>query len=929
MRKKTKSILNSILFITICFLICGASLGYFFTDLNRTTVRTDKQIATIVFKKKIAQRKFSDSVVWERLQETSPLYNEDIIRTDVAAAAKLEFSDGDVSVDLDEKTMIQIFSGKNGELKIAVSGGNFTVDTTEATSAIKIDLGNSIINLEKGSRLSASNSDGNSSIVISEGTGVITNHEGEEEFILAGDTVKIDESGSKVKIPVTVTNLDVVQKYLVFEGQKQNVTFNLNIDSNYGSRRINFEASNTSDFAIVNTKAEISDSDSFTIDLIKGTYYYRFYPEEQVNDSFNGKIIVDEIKVPKLISPNHSFTYESVNVMPDINFVWDSGLYCDYCRLEIYDENDINNPVISQEVTGDSIKISSLNEGKYFWKIIPHYGINNIGFKDIVSSHKFEIVRQKLNLTPELSIPAAGSNIILGADDKDILFACKSDVKASEFRFEVSSDKDFNRDVVYSSIENNVRRSVPLSIKKLPKGTYFWRVVRIDQDKNEFFSSVRDFTVSEYIPKATQLVYPPENYSVERERLTATQFIWNLSESISKLKTQSVVEIAKDEAFTQIVQSVNSNGISYTGFNIPEGKYFWRVRAVDTAEYSEIEKTGSRVLNVIKPLDVPEIILPANNSTLTIYSGDAVKLSWKEIPESDYYVVKFIDEKNNTVISQYDSIKTNAVNVSLPSDKKIKCSVQAFCDEKENSPERGSKASEVSFNIKTFSKIRLVAPQNNARIEGLAALKKPVVFAWTEDTQEKKKEFVLTKLYPNGTTKVISSVNNPTGSVSVSRLTAGTYRWTVNAVTKEGFSVSPDNSFTFTVSQVPDLPAVKLNVPSDKFVIDIDYLRVNRTIRFNWSPVTGATDYNFVLYQRNPNGTLKRIVSENITETEYVFTDLKALDVGTFDWQVTAFTHAYDGFEEQKGIISSSSFVVNLDLPDTVKTKDPGKMYAE
>ena len=148
-------------------------------------------------------------------------------------------------------------------------------------------------------------------------------------------------------------------------------------------------------------------------------------------------------------------------------------------------------------------------------------------------------------------------------------------------------------------------------------------------------------------------------------------------------------------------------------------------------------------------------------------------------------------------------------------------------------------------------------------------------------------------------------------------------------MTKEGFSVSPDNSFTFTVSQVPDLPAVKLNVPSDKFVIDIDYLRVNRTIRFNWSPVTGATDYNFVLYQRNPNGTLKRIVSENITETEYVFTDLKALDVGTFDWQVTAFTHAYDGFEEQKGKISSSSFVVNLDLPDTVKTKDPGKMYAE
>lgn len=929
MRKKTKSILSSILFLTICFLICGASLGYFFTDLNRTTVRTDKQIATIEFKKKIAQRKFSDSVVWERLQESSPLYNEDIIRTDMAAAAKLKFIDGDVSVDLDEKTMIQIFSGKNGELKIAVSGGNFTVDTTEATSTIKIDLGNSIINLEKGSRLSASNSDGKSSIVISEGTGIITNQEGDEEFILAGDTVKIDESGSKIKIPVTVTNLDVVQKYLVFEDQNQNVGFNLNIDSEYRNKTINFETSDTADFTTVKTRSTVSDSDSFNIDLVKGTYYYRFYPENQVNDSFNGKIIVDEIKAPKLISPNANFKYESVNVMPDINFVWDSGIYSDFCRLEIYDENDINNPVISQEVTGDSIKISSLNEGKYFWKVIPYYGINNIGFKDIVSSQKFTIVRQQLNLTPELSIPATGSNIVLGSDDKDILFVCKSDVKESEFRFEVSSDKDFNKDVVYSSTENNVRRSVPLSIKKLPKGTYFWRVVRIDQDNKEFFSSVRDFTVSEYIPKTTQLVYPPENYSVEKVRLSATQFIWNLSDSIDKAKTRSVVEIAKDEAFTQMIQSINSNGISYTGFNIPEGKYFWRVRAVDTADNSEIAKTGSRVLNVIKPLDVPEIILPADNSTLTIYAGDAVNLSWKEIPESDYYIVKFIDEKNNSVISQYDSIKTNAVNVSLPSDKKIKCTVQAICEEKENSPERNSKVSEISFNIKTASKILLVAPQNNARIEGLAALKKPVVFAWTEDTQEKKKEFVLTKLYPNGTTKVISSVNNPTGSVSVSRLTAGTYRWTVNAVNKEGVSVSPDNSFTFTVSQVPDLPAVKLNVPADNFVIDINYLRVNRTVRFKWSPVTGATDYTFVLYQKNPNGTLKRIVSENIKSTEYVLTDLRTLDVGTFEWQVTAFTHAYDGFEEQKGKVSSSSFVVNLDLPDTVKTKDPGKMYAE
>ena len=61
----------------------------------------------------------------------------------------------------------------------------------------------------------------------------------------------------------------------------------------------------------------------------------------------------------------------------------------------------------------------------------------------------------------------------------------------------------------------------------------------------------------------------------------------------------------------------------------------------------------------------------------------------------------------------------------------------------------------------------------------------------------------------------------------------------------------------------------------------------------------------------------------------YWFTDFTILDVGEFEWHVTAYTHARDGFEERRSETAVNRFTISFDLPDTVKTKDPGRMYGE
>lgn len=931
MQKRTKSIFPSILFVLFCFCVCGASLYYFFTDLNRTTVRDDKVIATIHFKKRIAQRKFSDSVVWERLQTSSALYNEDIIRTDAAAAATLNFQKGSIIVDIDENTMIQIFEGKDGDVKLSVSGGNFTVDTSESSQSVKIDLGNgSVINLDKGSRLSAAKKeDGDNSVLVIHGTGSIVTDSGEEEFILEGDSIKIDESGNRNKIPVSVTNLDTAQKFLIFEGEEKNINLNLKVDSSYQSKKIIFETSNDSDFSKITETQTIEASDKISYSLSKGTVYYRVYPESQKTDAYNGKILVEEIKPPKFISPNVDFTFESVDAMPDVKFIWDSGIYADYCLLEVYDVNDSMNPVVRQEVLDDSAKISGLNKGKYFWKVIPHYSINNIGFKDFGNTRTFAIERQKINPVPELSVPGMGSSIVLSKDKKDVLFACKSDVKESEYRFEVSKVQDFSKDIVISDEQKTVRTSIPLSIEDLPAGKYYWRVVRIDENNNELFSNVRDFTVSQFVPKTTELVFPPENYSVESTRLSVTQFIWNLSDSFNKSKTNSIVEIAKDKNFTSDLKSFSSSGISYTGVVLSQGEYYWRVRAINSDDNSEVAKTDSRKIIILNELSKPEITSPADNESFALYDNESVTVNWKTVDGAEYYKVKVSDKDTGSVISSFDAVRDNSVSVAVPKNKKVNVNITAYCEETELSPARISKASEVSFAVRGVSKIQLVSPANFSRIEGVTSLRKPVVFTWKEDSLEKKKEFVLTRIYPNGTSKIVQTIKNPSGSVSLSRLTPGTYRWTVNASSADGASLTPDVSYNFTVTPIPELSKVQNLIPSSSFIIDADYLRKNRSVSFSWNPHAFATDYEFVLYQKNENGTLRKIISEKTSSTKYQLTDLTKLDIGKFEWHVTAFVHAYDGYEEQKSSDAVSEFEVRFDLPDTVKTIDPGRMYAD
>jgi hypothetical protein len=107
-------------------------LVLFWNDLNKNTIRHDKeQIATIKYRHRVVQRKFSDRVVWERMKQNSPIYNADTISTEKLSQATLTFIDGS-QIEVFEKTMIQVFYTDSGATISLSGGGNIDIDTKNA-----------------------------------------------------------------------------------------------------------------------------------------------------------------------------------------------------------------------------------------------------------------------------------------------------------------------------------------------------------------------------------------------------------------------------------------------------------------------------------------------------------------------------------------------------------------------------------------------------------------------------------------------------------------------------------------------------------------------------------------------------------------------------------------------------------------------------
>ncbi len=927
MRKRTKfksPVLD--FFVVVLTLSVAAYFGYtFWKDLNNSSSRDDKdKIAIITFKNRIAQRKYEDRVVWERIDKSTPLYNGDLVRTAELAEAVITFNDGS-EVNIYENTMIQVYYSEFEGVNISVGNGNLQIESSDKGNVQLTMNDGSTVKAGGGTSLSAKTSSGGAgskTVEVQSGSATVTGAGGNTEAMKAGESLSVKSTGEIAKKPVTVTSIPPELKVLNIEGSEVPVKLEWNkINKN---QPVILQTSTKKDFSEIAEEKILASTNDSLINLSAGTLYWRIFPQGNSEEVTEGKISVSDAKPLELLSPADSGVFQYRNRSPVLNFRWNGNDYASNYLLKISSTPDMQNVVYNKVLVNTSVQIDSLGSGQWWWQVTPYYELNSIGYAGASKIASFEIERTEGITPPSLTLPLQAAEIHY-KDTLDVNFSWKSDIKAS-YELLISADKDF-KDIITRRKTAGQRATVSLALPEKDGQAYYWKVIRNSSEPEDFNpeSSVREFTVSKYVSVPTKLLYPPEEFSTETTKVSSLRFSWKPSDEAKANARESTIQVSSSRDFNTVQVDKTVDGTSVENLTLPSGDWYWRVAT--EGRDGEIDYTPPNHLVVQKELTAPALTNIIEDTELLVAKDGPVKLKWTPVQGADYYNIKVYDSANKLVAEKASAEGTSA-NFLLPDDD-YSVKIQAVASQTEISPLRTGPVQTVDFTVRTPDVITAVSPAPSARIDGLNALRNPVSFSWKAGRDKAAStELVLKKRLDDGSLREVERIKTSKTNASVSRLTSGTYTWQIVASTSDGLPINSE-PVSFTVTPVASLSTPLLMAPKHNFTMDSSFLKKNRSISFEWKDVPDATEYNIVIYRKDKNGTLSPVYSEKgIKSNKLKFKNLALLDVGEFEWDVTAFSMAKDGYEERRSQVARASFKVKFDSPKQITTEKTSRMFS-
>ena len=148
--------------------------------------------ALIQIKKNTVQRRFLDDLLWDRLRDTSPLYDGDTIRTAPVSEATVFINQNGDEIELLPSSMIQIFISADDKLDAKLQNGS--VNARAGDAGFKLSFGDTQLNLEKGSAISTDQDEnGNLMMQVVDGQVIISNSNG-TQTVISGNTATIRRS---------------------------------------------------------------------------------------------------------------------------------------------------------------------------------------------------------------------------------------------------------------------------------------------------------------------------------------------------------------------------------------------------------------------------------------------------------------------------------------------------------------------------------------------------------------------------------------------------------------------------------------------------------------------------------------------------------------------------------------------------------------
>lgn len=586
---KLKSVILDAIVIAVCIFTFHYSLSRFYDVLNRNAVRTDiERIGSIEFKYKVAQRKFNDRVVWERLQQNSPLYNGDYIRTDTKALAKLTFINQS-KLEIGENTMLQISVTRDGDFVISLDSGAVEVETGDVTNNTQFEVrtksGSSVI-LNPGVSFSAvTDSQGQTNLVVKQGQAVILDSNGLEQAIEEGQSYVQEKDGKLKKKAISAPS--VPKRILTFDEKNVDVPFALTMSPEIENKPLVVEISSDPDFKNIEKTYEKKSAD-FTIPASSGKTYWRLYSKQDEDDVTMGYVDVIQIPQVSLTAPSNGFEYDLTSDSVLLNFSWTGNDYASFYNFQLASDSNFTQLIRDEKVFNTKYSFSFSQKGKFYWRINPYYEVSEPGYKKPSETFSFSIKQEtsKEFSGPKLIYPSESTQLFTSDEDGQLTFIWESSKKYDNYHLLVSKRKDFSNAVV------DVSTKELLSIQNFTKekfedGTYFWKVIA-DSKTNEHSDESRivSFKVS----------------SNDAETKVVQEFVF--PEDVEKENGQTAMQIALEKANVEPVEVQKEQPVVQEKVEVVEEPVVQKTEVVEKPKPKPVTKPKPKPQP--KPVTKPE-----------------------------------------------------------------------------------------------------------------------------------------------------------------------------------------------------------------------------------------------------------------------------------------------------------------------------------
>ncbi|MDR1507274.1 MAG: DUF4962 domain-containing protein [Treponema sp.] len=487
--------------IGICFL-CGTGIAFclwlFFTDINKSLIRLDENpIALISFKHKAAQRRTSDRVLWDSLQQRSPVYSGDLIRTADFSEAVVHFPEGG-EINLSENSLIQVFPERieltQGDISLAADSKNIVV----SFEGKKLDIA-------PGGLVNITAADGNFNLDVIKGNARLDFGSG-FRTVSGGSAVAIDSRGNTIGGTYTVPLSPLPQtKYLV--QKNTDVHFSWNTVNYREGEKTRFEIAEDRRFSKPFLSADIAGSET-TVSLEEGKWWWRVYPAESKTMPSGISVLVINALPPLRISPPQDALIRYSAAPPEIRFVWSETQAASAYIVEVASDAAFTSPFIQTRVQSPFLH-SRLSEGSWYWRVRPVFSGTFAGTVEDSEVSSFIVERTPEPARPVLDAPPDGSFFSILLERENAYFSWKRDPEASSYTIYVSQNADLSDPVIAGTVGQNYFMYGPRDTT-LNTGVYYWGVTQTNSEgKTSPLSGIFSFTAGTNPPPVAAAEIPP------------------------------------------------------------------------------------------------------------------------------------------------------------------------------------------------------------------------------------------------------------------------------------------------------------------------------------------------------------------------------------------------------------------------------------